>query len=167
MHKYGQMMAARGCSAQYFDPGILWDMPDLAPFVDPFQESDGESNDYGDSEGTLNDNFPTKTGSAGDAHAESHAGSKQTGGTITHDTAIAIFSAAKNSKLKRHVLAKELAEEFRVTTKAILDILNVRTWAQTTRPYWTSADMEKHARRNLCPVCKELPSNLTNICHDS
>ena len=55
------------------------------------------------------------------------------------------------AKLAKHTpgdgLAASLAKEYGITGKAIRDIWTLRTWANTTRPYWTAADEQQFATR--------------------
>ena len=55
-------------------------------------------------------------------------------------------------------LATDLALQFGITAKAVRDIWNLRTWVQTTKPYWTQEDhdhfnLNKRPSR-LCEACK-------------
>ena len=57
----------------------------------------------------------------------------------------------------RDTLAASFATQFGITAKAVRDIWNLRTWVQTTKPYWTQADhdffLTKRPSR-LCEACK-------------
>ena len=55
----------------------------------------------------------------------------------------------------RDTLATSLATEFGITAKAVRDIWNLRTWAQTTRPSWTQADHDHFLA---------MPCSLTHLC---
>lgn len=56
---------------------------------------------------------------------------------LTAEGATSIFLA----KTKR---SNELAKEFSISTKAVRDIWNLRTWARTTEPYWSTEDADKY-----------------------
>ena len=81
------------------------------------------------------------------------------------------------NRVKRDSLSAELAAEFGITSKAVRDIWNLRTWTWTTLPYWTQADHDDflpaslrelqggaqgrqcpRAVRRLRPLCKSTPS---------
>ena len=74
---------------------------------------------------------------------------------LTADSAILIFTsrAAKSSKL-RDSSSSKLAHEHGVTTKAVRDIWNMRTWVWTTMPYWSDEDMRTFLRKRTCKECK-------------
>jgi len=62
---------------------------------------------------------------------------------ITAANAIEIFKA-KGPGTRRSGLSKVLADKYGITTKAIRDIWNLRTWSEVTRPLWSP---EERARR--------------------
>ena len=70
--------------------------------------------------------------------------------------AIQIFEAKADREV-RDTLAASVAAQFGITAKAVRDIWNLRTWVQTTEPYWTQADhahfLTKRPSR-LCEECK-------------
>ena len=70
--------------------------------------------------------------------------------------AIQIFEAKADREV-RDTLAASVATQFGITAKAVRDIWNLRTWVQTTKPYWTQADhdffLTKRPSR-LCEACK-------------
>ncbi len=53
--------------------------------------------------------------------------------------AIQIFEAKADREV-RDTLAASVATQFGITSKAVRDIWKLRTWVQTTKPYWTQAD---------------------------
>ena len=61
---------------------------------------------------------------------------------------------AKANRVKRGSLSVELAAEFGITSKAVRDIWNLRTWTWTTLPYWTQADHDDFLPKHLCMNCK-------------
>ena len=58
------------------------------------------------------------------------------------DAVIAIF-LAKNERRARNGLVANLADRHDIKQRAVRDIWNLRTWAHTTRPFWTLADRER------------------------
>ena len=74
---------------------------------------------------------------------------------LTDERAILIFTSrsAKSGKL-RDSSSSKLAEEHGVTTKAVRDIWNLRTWVWTTMPYWSDDDMKAFLKKRLCADCK-------------
>ena len=74
----------------------------------------------------------------------------------TYTQAIQIFEAKADREV-RDTLAASVAAQFGITAKAVRDIWNLRTWVQTTEPYWTQADhahfLTKRPSR-LCEECK-------------
>ena len=69
----------------------------------------------------------------------------------------------------RDTEAASLATQFGITAKAVRDVWNLRTWAKTTMPFWTQADLNtrlcKECRsrkiRSLpeaCDTCSKLPT---------
>ena len=78
----------------------------------------------------------------------------------TRAQAIQIFRA-KADREGRDTLATSLATQFGITAKAVRDIWNLRTWAQTTRPCWTQADHGHFLAmpcsvKDLCDQCRAL-----------
>ena len=69
------------------------------------------------------------------------------------DAAIAIF-LARDSGEGRDGKSKTLSEQHRITTKAVRDVWNLRTWARDTMPYWTREDEMKFLRKRLCIACQ-------------
>jgi len=76
---------------------------------------------------------------------------------ISSNDAILIFNAAKHDRTKRDRLANRFAKEFGITSKAVRDIWNLRTWVQTTKPFWTPPDETKFLKRELCKNTKRMP----------
>ena len=62
---------------------------------------------------------------------------------ISPQDALSIFLAAKHNRTKYDRLANRLAEEYRITSKAVRDIWSLRTWARITRPHWAKLDKQK------------------------
>ena len=56
-------------------------------------------------------------------------------------------------------MATSLATQFGITAKAVRDIWNLRTWAQTTRPCWTPADCSTDHDHFLA-----MPCSLKDLC---
>ena len=65
--------------------------------------------------------------------------------------------------------AASLATQFCITAKAVRDVWNLRTWAKTTMPFWTQADLntrlckECRSRKirslpDACETCSKLPT---------
>jgi hypothetical protein len=67
--------------------------------------------------------------------------------TISSNDAILIFNAAKHDRTKRDRLATRFANEFGITPKAVRDIWNLHTWAQTTKPFWSPLDETQFLKR--------------------
>lgn len=59
---------------------------------------------------------------------------------LTAAEATAIFKARAERWGKQDGLAAKLATEYAITPKAVRDIWNLRTWADTTRALWTASD---------------------------
>ena len=72
----------------------------------------------------------------------------------THHTQATMIFRAKANRVKRGSLSVELAAEFGITSKAVRDIWNLRTWTWTTLPYWTQADHDDFLPKHLCEECK-------------
>eukprot|EP00277_Geminigera_cryophila_P027417 CAMPEP_0179483774 /NCGR_PEP_ID=MMETSP0799-20121207/60861_1 /TAXON_ID=46947 /ORGANISM="Geminigera cryophila, Strain CCMP2564" /LENGTH=245 /DNA_ID=CAMNT_0021297435 /DNA_START=113 /DNA_END=846 /DNA_ORIENTATION=- len=74
---------------------------------------------------------------------------------LTPEQAVLIFTSrtAKSSKL-RDSSSSKLAKEYGVTTKAVRDIWNMRTWVWTTMSYWSDEDMKTFLKKRLCKDCK-------------
>ena len=72
----------------------------------------------------------------------------------THHTQATMIFRAKANRVKRDSLSAELAAEFGITSKAVRDIWNLRTWTWTTMPYWTQADHDDFLPKHLCENCK-------------
>ena len=54
--------------------------------------------------------------------------------------------------LCRDMLSSVLAEKHGITSKAVRDVWNLRTWAWATKSFWTSEDF---LRKHLCDSCQE------------
>lgn len=78
--------------------------------------------------------------------------------TLSSNEAVCIFLAAKHGRTKRDRLALRLAHDFGITPKAVRDIWNLRTWARTTKPYWSPSDFLKG---QPCTVNKDTSRKLT------
>ena len=80
-------------------------------------------------------------------------GDEPAGGVVKLDAeaAIAIFLARGAG---RDGVSKALAKQYNLTTKAVRDVWNRRTWGQVTRPYWTRDDERKHWEKIRCSECK-------------
>jgi len=90
--------------------------------------------------------------------------------TISQAEAVSIFLAGSRhgSYGNRGKLTDRLSKEFGITTKAVRDIWNLRTWARETRPHWTPLDEEtfskKKSRAALCnSQCKPTRQTHHNI----
>ena len=72
--------------------------------------------------------------------------------TISSNDAVLIFNSAKHDCTKRDRLANRFAKEFGITAKAVRDIWNLRTWVQTTKPFWSPSDeahfLKRERRKN-------------------
>jgi hypothetical protein len=77
--------------------------------------------------------------------------------TISSNAAILIFNAAKHNRTKRDRLAHRFAKEFGITPKAVRDIWNLRTWVQTTKPFWSPPDETNFLKRELRRNTKRMP----------
>jgi hypothetical protein len=85
--------------------------------------------------------------SMGPAHQDTSAAanvhdSRTTRGmcTLTAAEATAIFKARAKRWGKQDGLAAKLGAEYAISPKAVRDIWNLRTWADTTRPLWIASD---------------------------
>jgi len=69
--------------------------------------------------------------------------------TISQEEAVIIFLAGSrhSSCGGRGKLSDRLSKEFGITTKAVRDIWNLRTWARATRPHWTPLDDETFTKK--------------------
>jgi len=69
--------------------------------------------------------------------------------TISEEEAVIIFLAGSrhSSCGGRGKLSDGLSKEFGITTKAVRDIWNLRTWARATRPHWTPLDDETFTKK--------------------
>ena len=77
---------------------------------------------------------------------------------LTAEEAIEIFLARKERSGRRDMLATRLANQFGVAPRTVRDIWNLRTWVETTRPLWSSADVarETNTRRCSTPKAREV-----------
>ncbi len=66
---------------------------------------------------------------------------------LTAELAATIFLARKERTGKRGLEASRLAHQFGVSPRTVRDIWNLRTWAKTTRPLWSSADFARAAKK--------------------
>jgi len=66
---------------------------------------------------------------------------------LTAEAATTVFLAKRHLK---NGLLQLLATEFSISTKAVRDIWELRTWSRTTEPYWTPEEgakyIDKHAK---------------------
>ena len=78
---------------------------------------------------------------------------------ITNDAAVAIFKARDESRKKQDRLATRLSFEYGISTKAVRDIWNLRTWSHVTKPFWTPKDFSRRMLHSkLCTGCKKDPT---------
>lgn len=83
------------------------------------------------------------------AHSASHGShARPIKNKITAEEAVLIFQERKNRK-NRDQSALTLSLQYGLTSKAISDIWNLRTWRKATRPYWCASDVEMA----LCDEC--------------
>ena len=68
---------------------------------------------------------------------------------LTAEEATAIFLARNERSGRRDMVAKRLAHRFGVAPRTVRDIWNLRTWVETTRPLWSSADVARAALKRL------------------
>jgi hypothetical protein len=69
--------------------------------------------------------------------------------SISPQDAINIFLSKHDKRGARDRLAVRLAEAHGITSRAVRDIWNLRTWSRTTKPYWSSLDAAHVARTGL------------------
>ena len=55
---------------------------------------------------------------------------------------------------QRDGMAAEFAERYGISSKAVRDIWNLRTWTTVTKPYWTQEDEALHRRKMIRRVLK-------------
>jgi hypothetical protein len=48
---------------------------------------------------------------------------------------------------------KDLAQQYNLSTKAVRDIWNMRTWVKVTAPYWSPVERYMWLRKLCCPSC--------------
>jgi hypothetical protein len=75
---------------------------------------------------------------------------------LSDDDVVLIFKAKDSVSTELPALAETsttLSIKFNLTTKAIRDIWNTRTWAGATAPYWSPADRHAWLRKRVCPAC--------------
>lgn len=98
---------------------------------------------------------------------EEHSASKSVGVcTISPADAITIFVAKQQkTRTKRDRLASRLAHEYSITSKAVRDIWNLRTWSRKTRPYWTELDTAHFAgkRQSRSRSASTVPSTAVEV----
>ena len=73
--------------------------------------------------------------------------------TLGAEAAIIIYRAKERHTPRDH-MSSALAEEYGITMKAVRDIWNLRTWAWTTMPYWTTTDLDSFLKKHLCAHCR-------------
>ena len=66
---------------------------------------------------------------------------------LTAEQAVNIFLARKERAGKRGTVANRLARLHGVAPRTVRDIWNLRTWAEATRPLWSSADFARAAKK--------------------
>lgn len=69
--------------------------------------------------------------------------------SISPQDAIDIFVAKLQKRGARDPLALRLAETHGITSKAVRDIWNLRTWYRTTKPYWSETDTAHFTKSRL------------------
>ena len=75
---------------------------------------------------------------------------------MNSEKTIQIFEANPDRGAPVRKLATDLALQFGITAKAVRDIWNLRTWVQTTKPYWTQEDHDHfnlNKRQSLNHAC--------------
>ena len=78
---------------------------------------------------------------------------------ITNEAAVAIFKARDEHRKKQDKLATRLSSEYGISTKAVRDIWNLRTWSHVTKPFWTPKDFSRRMLHSkLCTACKKDPA---------
>jgi hypothetical protein len=94
------------------------------------------------------DSQATRPNTPSSAKQESHSRNKGVC-TISHKEAVIIFLAGSrhSSYGSRGKLSDRLSKEFGITSKAVRDIWNLRTWARDTRPHWTPLDEETFMKK--------------------
>ena len=55
----------------------------------------------------------------------------------------------------RDILSMVLAQEHCITSKAVLDVWKLRTWAWVTMLYWTKQDLDFFLTKHLCVACRK------------
>ena len=60
---------------------------------------------------------------------------------ISDEAAVCIFLAGRHAS--RDGLSARLAGEYGISTKAVRDIWNLRTWRHVTKPHWAPRDMQR------------------------
>jgi hypothetical protein len=80
---------------------------------------------------------------------------REGGSPLTARDALAIFLARKQ-RSGRQDLSSKLADRFGVSPMTVRNIWNLRTWAETTRPLWSSAEVARGAnKRRSAPKAHE------------
>jgi hypothetical protein len=78
---------------------------------------------------------------------------------ITNEAAVAIFKARDGHRKKQDKLATRLSSEYGISTKAVRDIWNLRTWSHVTKPFWTPKDFSRRMLHSkLCTACNKDPA---------
>ena len=83
---------------------------------------------------------------SGRASSASPTRDRNLSATLDIEAAIDIFRA-KNTHTPRDGTSAALAAKYGITPKAVRDIWNLRTWAATTRPFWTTSEKALWARK--------------------
>ena len=77
---------------------------------------------------------------------------------FTEEEAVKVFlcrpTALGTRSLETASLARSLGERHGVTSKAIRDVWNRRSWAWATRPHWTQRELQEELQETLCDSCR-------------
>jgi len=71
---------------------------------------------------------------------------------ISDEAAVAIFLAGRHAP--RDGLSARLADEYGISTKAVRDIWNLRTWRHVTKPHWAPRDVQRFQSKPRPPTPK-------------
>jgi hypothetical protein len=74
---------------------------------------------------------------------------------IKKEQAVEIFKARDVNRKKQDKLCTRLSAQYGISTKAVRDIWNLRTWSHVTKPFWTSKDARRMLLSRLCVACKQ------------
>jgi len=77
---------------------------------------------------------------------------------FTEEDAVQVFLCRPTALGKRSFdtasLARRIGERHGVTSKAIRDVWNRRSWAWATQPHWTEREQQDQLLENLCGTCR-------------